>query len=268
MNTFHGLLIEESNDIRIESENELRKCCKKLRQKSIKFARLGGEDLQKEIQKLIIEIQEYKNCSVQPKKKKEKERKGILHDDDYFMNQVIKEKKMIQIRKEVKEKRTNNLWKGTLKYNDTHRRPEWSLQNPSHTVYKTHTEGLPGRCPKCTLPGCTRPDHQQPEPWKMIVKIPKWSPGTHTLFPDNHKRTIIQLLCYANREGTLLSLLPQEVFFQIIEDMEWSDFPDKDMKKNKITIYNVKGGECFDVMWGEGAKVIKKEKVNQMKQEK
>ena len=102
----------------------------------------------------------------------------------------------------------------------------------------------------------------------MIVKIPKWSPGTHTLFPDNHKRTIIQLLCYANREGTLFSLLPQEVFFQIIEDMEWSDFPDKDMKKNKITIYNVKGGECFDVMWGEGAKVIKKEKVNQMKQEK
>ena len=102
----------------------------------------------------------------------------------------------------------------------------------------------------------------------MIVKIPKWSPGTHTLFPDNHKRTIIQLLCYANREGTLFSLLPQEVFFQIIDDMEWSDFPDKDMKKNKITIYNVKGGECFDVMWGEGAKVIKKEKVNQMKQEK
>ena len=143
---------------------------------------------------------------------------------------------MIQIRKEVKEKRTNNLWKGTLKYNDTHRRPEWSLKNSSHTVYKTHTEGLPGRCPKCTLPGCTRPDHHQPEPWKMIVKIPKWSPGTHTLFPDNIKKVIIELmLCYLNCEDTLFSLLPQEVFILIHENMEWSDFPDK-YKKSALLI--------------------------------
>ena len=55
-NTFHGLRVEESDDIRIESENELRKSHKKLRQKSIKFARVGGEDLGKEIKKIIKKI--------------------------------------------------------------------------------------------------------------------------------------------------------------------------------------------------------------------
>ena len=96
---FNILPVEESNDITIESENALRNCCKKLRQKSIKYARVGGEALHEEIQKLIIEIQEYNNRSAPPKKKeKEKEMKGILHDDDYFMNQIIKEKKMYQIK--------------------------------------------------------------------------------------------------------------------------------------------------------------------------
>ena len=52
MNKFNRLTIEESNDTTIESKNELRKCCKKLRQKSIKFARVGGEDLREEIEKL------------------------------------------------------------------------------------------------------------------------------------------------------------------------------------------------------------------------
>ena len=72
MNKFNRLTIEESNDTTIESKNELRKCCKKLRQKSIKFARVGGEDLREEIEKLIIEIQEYNNLSVPPKKRKGK----------------------------------------------------------------------------------------------------------------------------------------------------------------------------------------------------
>ena len=72
MNKFNRLTVEESNDIQIDSGNELRKCCKKLRNKSLKFARVGGEDLRKEIEKLIIEIQEYNNRSAPPKKKKRK----------------------------------------------------------------------------------------------------------------------------------------------------------------------------------------------------
>ena len=63
MNSFHGLHVEESNENTIESQNQLRNSCKKLRQKSLKFARVGGEDLRKEIEKLIVEIQEYKNLS-------------------------------------------------------------------------------------------------------------------------------------------------------------------------------------------------------------
>ena len=69
MNSFHGLQVEESNENTIESQNQLRNSCKKLRQKSLKFARVGGEDLRKEIEKLIVEIQEYKNLSAPPKKK-------------------------------------------------------------------------------------------------------------------------------------------------------------------------------------------------------
>ncbi len=104
-----NLLPEESNDIQIDSENQLRNCCKRLRKKSIKYARFGGEDLRKEIEKLIIEIEEYKNLSTQPMKKKEKgkEKKGILDDDDYFMNQVIKEQKMYQIKQAIKQKKKN-----------------------------------------------------------------------------------------------------------------------------------------------------------------
>ena len=110
MNKFNRLTVEESNDTTIESKNELRKCCKKLRQKSIKFARVGGEDLRKEIEKLIIEIEEYKNLSAQPKKKeKEKEIKGLLDDDDYFMNKIIKEKKMYQIKQAIRQNRINKL---------------------------------------------------------------------------------------------------------------------------------------------------------------
>ena len=71
---FNILPVEESNDITIESENALRNCCKKLRQKSIKYARVGGEALHEEIQKLIIEIQEYNNRSAQPMEKKKKEK--------------------------------------------------------------------------------------------------------------------------------------------------------------------------------------------------
>ena len=54
MINFNILPVEESTDIQIDSENELKKYCKKLRQKSMKYARVGGEVLHEEIQKLII----------------------------------------------------------------------------------------------------------------------------------------------------------------------------------------------------------------------
>ena len=193
MINFNILPVEESTDIKIESENELRKCCKKLRQKSIKFARVGGEDLRKEIEKLIIEIQEYNNLSVPPKKKeKEKEMKGILHDDDYFMNKIIKEKKMYQIKQAIRQNRINKLWREPLS--------EYSK-----------------------------------------LEYPHWSPRTHTLFPLHMKNIIIQLSCYFNQEDTIFSILPQEVFFKILENLTWVDFPDEITSKNVITVYQKNG---------------------------
>ena len=198
MNKFNILPVEESNDITIESENALRNCCKKLRQKSIKYARVGGEDLHEEIQKLIIEIQEYKNLSVPPRKK-EKEIKSLLQNDDYFLNQVIKEKKMHQIKQDIRQNRINKLWREPL------------------SEYST-------------------------------LEYPQWSPKTHTLFPLPMKNIIIQLSCYFNQEDTIFSILPQEVFFRILENLKWIDFPDKITSKNVITVYQ-KNGEKNVIKW-------------------
>ena len=198
MNKFNILPVEESNDITIESENALRNCCKKLRQKSIKYARVGGEDLQKDIERLIIEIQEYKNLSVPPRKK-EKEIKSLLQNDDYFLNQVIKEKKMHQIKQAIRQNRINKLWREPL------------------SEYST-------------------------------LEYPQWSPKTHTLFPLPMKNIIIQLSCYFNQEDTIFSILPQEVFFRILENLKWIDFPDKITSKNVITVYQ-KNGEKNVIKW-------------------
>lgn len=198
MNSFHGLQVEESNENTIESQNQLRNSCKKLRQKSLKFARVGGEDLRKEIEKLIVEIQEYKNLSAPPKKK-EKEIKGILHDDDYFMNQIIKEKKMYQIKETIRQNRINKLWREPLS--------EYSK-----------------------------------------LDYPYWSSKTHTLFPLPMKNIIIQLSCYLNQEDTIFSILPQEVFFNILENLKWIDFPDKITSNNVVTVYQ-RNGEKNVIKW-------------------
>lgn len=198
MNPFHGLQVEESNENTIESQNQLRNCCKKLRNKSLKFARVGGEDLRKEIEKLIIEIQEYNNLS-DPPKKKEKEMKGILHDDDYFMNQIIKEKKMYQIKETIRQNRINKLWREPLS--------EYSK-----------------------------------------LDYPHWSSKTHTLFPLPMKNIIIQLSCYLNQEDTIFSILPQEVFFRILENLKWIDFPDEITSNNVVTVYQ-RNGEKNVIKW-------------------
>ena len=198
MNKFNILPVEESNDITIESENALRNCCKKLRQKSIKYARVGGEDLQKDIERLIIEIQEYKNLSVPPRKK-EKEIKSLLQNDDYFLNQVIKEKKMHQIKQAIRQNRINKLWREPLS--------EYSK-----------------------------------------LDYPHWSPRTHTLFPLPMKNIIIQLSCYFNHEDTLFSILPQEVFFRILENLTWVDFPDEITSNNVVTVYQ-RNGEKNVIKW-------------------
>ena len=198
MNPFHGLQVEESNENTIESQNQLRNCCKKLRNKSLKFARVGGEDLRKEIEKLIIEMQEYNNLS-DPPKKKEKEMKGILHDDDYFMNQIIKEKKMYQIKETIRQNRINKLWREPLS--------EYSK-----------------------------------------LDYPHWSSKTHTLFPLPMKNIIIQLSCYLNQEDTIFSILPQEVFFRILENLKWIDFPDEITSNNVVTVYQ-RNGEKNVIKW-------------------
>ncbi len=47
MNPFHGLQVEESNENTIESQNQLRNSCKKLRNKSLKFADFSYDESSK-----------------------------------------------------------------------------------------------------------------------------------------------------------------------------------------------------------------------------
>ena len=80
------------------------------------------------------------------------------------------------------------------------------------------------------------------------LEYPQWSPKTHTLFPLPMKNIIIQLSCYFNQEDTIFSILPQEVFFRILENLKWIDFPDKITSKNVITVYQ-KNGEKNVIKW-------------------
>ena len=125
--------------------------------------------------------------------------KGILHDDDYFMNQIIKEKKMYQIKETIRQNRINKLWREPLS--------EYSK-----------------------------------------LDYPYWSSKTHTLFPLPMKNIIIQLSCYFNQEDTIFSILPQEVFFRILENLKWIDFPDKITSNNVVTVYQ-RNGEKNVIKW-------------------
>ena len=80
------------------------------------------------------------------------------------------------------------------------------------------------------------------------LEYPQWSPKTHTLFPLHMKNIIIQLSCYFNQEDTMFSILPQEVFFKILENLTWVDFPDEITSKNVITVYQ-KNGEKNVIKW-------------------
>ena len=125
--------------------------------------------------------------------------KGILHDDDYFMNQIIKEKKMYQIKETIRQNRINKLWREPLS--------EYSK-----------------------------------------LDYPHWSSKTHTLFPLPMKNIIIQLSCYLNQEDTIFSILPQEVFFRILENLKWIDFPDEITSNNVVTVYQ-RNGEKNVIKW-------------------
>ena len=89
-------------------------------------------------------------------------------------------------------------------------------------------------------------------------KYPQWSSKTHTLFPPHMKDIIIQLLCYFNQEDTIFSILPQEVFFKILENLTWIDFPDEITSKNVIIVYQ-KNGVKNVIKWYKNYKSMKKD---------
>ena len=62
------------------------------------------------------------------------------------------------------------------------------------------------------------------------------------------KNIIIQLSCYLNQEDTIFSILPQEVFFNILENLKWIDFPDKITSNNVVTVYQ-RNGEKNVIKW-------------------
>ena len=116
-----------------------------------------------------------------------------------FMNQIIKEKKMYQIKETIRQNRINKLWREPLS--------EYSK-----------------------------------------LEYPHWSPRTHTLFPLHMKNIIIQLSCYFNQEDTLFFILPQEVFFRILKNLTWIDFPDEITSNNVVTVYQ-RNGEKNVIKW-------------------
>ena len=206
---YNGLKIEEPNGIVIDTENKLRNCKERLEKMKIRNAKTPDEKVKEEIRILKLTILEYENKNIQTlkKKKKKKKKRDLLNDDNTILNKTIKQNKLNRIKKEVKQKRINKLWKRYLvdeRY--LSESPEWG---------KTH-------------------------PLSYITDSPKWSIKTHSLFPDNMRRIIIGLFCYNINEDTIFSTLPKEVMEHIIKQLSWVDFPDKDKDKNVIVI-NKKG---------------------------
>ena len=208
-NMYNGLKIEEPNGIVIDTEDKLRNCKERLDKMKIRNAKTPDEKVKEEIRILKLTILEYENKNIQTlkKKKKKKKKRDLLNDDNTILNKTIKQNKLNRIKKEVKQKRINKLWKRYLvdeRY--LSESPEWG---------KTH-------------------------PLSYITDSPKWSIKTHPLFPDNMRRIIIGLFCYNINEDTIFSTLPKEVMEHIVNQFRWVDFPDKDKDKNVIVV-NKKG---------------------------
>ena len=206
---YNGLKIEEPNGIVIDTENKLRNCKERLEKMKIRNAKTPDEKVKEEIRILKLTILEYENKNIQTlkKKKKKKKKRDLLNDDNTILNKTIKQNKLNRIKKEVKQKRINKLWKRYLvdeRY--LSESPEWG---------KTH-------------------------PLSYITDSPKWSIKTHSLFPDNMRRIIIGLFCYNINEDTIFSTLPKEVMENIVNQFHWIDFPDKDKDKNVVFV-NKKG---------------------------
>ena len=206
---YNGLKIEKPNGIVIDTENKLRNCKERLEKMKIRNAKTPDEKVKEEIRILKLTILEYENKNIQTlkKKKKKKKKRDLLNDDNTILNKTIKQNKLNRIKKEVKQKRINKLWKRYLvdeRY--LSESPEWG---------KTH-------------------------PLSYITDSPKWSIKTHPLFPDNMRRIIIGLFCYSINEDTIFSTIPKDVMEHIVSQFRWVDFPDKDKDKNVIVV-NKKG---------------------------
>ena len=118
-NEYNVLTVEESPEIVITSENQLRNRMKSLRKKEEKYTESPSKELLSSIHKLKVAIREYNDNKITPTRRKKKSRKKgkkksnkcLLRDDDYFLNAEFKKIKLTQMKKEIKEKRINNLWK-------------------------------------------------------------------------------------------------------------------------------------------------------------
>ena len=114
-NVYNSLTVEETPEIVITSKNQLRNRMKTLRKKEKKYTESPSKELLSSIHKLKVAIREYNNSKVtlirRRKKSKKKSKKCLLREDDYFLNAEFKKIKLTQMKKEIKKKRINNLWK-------------------------------------------------------------------------------------------------------------------------------------------------------------
>ena len=114
-NVYNSLTVEETPEIVITSKNQLRNRMKTLRKKEKKYTESPSKELLSSIHKLKVAIREYNNSKVtlirRRKKSKKKSKKCLLREDDYFLNAELKKIKLTQMKKEIKKKRINNLWK-------------------------------------------------------------------------------------------------------------------------------------------------------------
>jgi len=81
--------------------------------------------------------------------------------------------------------------------------------------------------------------------YRSIKKI--WSPCSHLEFPNSFKSVVKLLLMMSNRTDNLWSLLPREVFFEIIHYMDWDWFEVE--KKRKTSERSLGLGRMLSLDW-------------------
>jgi hypothetical protein len=135
-NIFNGLEVEEPSGIVIDTENQLRNCKKKLKNKKKRYTSTLDEEIKEEIRILESVILEYENRHNHISKRNKKKKKCLLNNDHIILNEAIKQNKMFKI----KQRRTNELWSKYVNKKNKYESPKWSIQ--THTLFPDYMKKI------------------------------------------------------------------------------------------------------------------------------